>query len=165
MRSRVMHLVMSVYVHMSTKNNRLFKALLLTGLLLSIICCLLFEFKCLQCGLLHPPSYTDRAVHAFQIGPLALKCFFWALTAHHALWARLAASVSVLVLQQLWCYACIQTGTCSAKWATSLGICCTCSTRNWCACSLCTGCVLWNSSFNERITFCSPWGRVLARLH
>ena len=32
--------------------------------------------------------------------------------AHHTLWARLAASVSVLVLQQLQC---MQTGACSAE--------------------------------------------------
>ena len=29
------------------------------------ICCLLFEFKHLQCGLQRPASYTDRAIHAF----------------------------------------------------------------------------------------------------
>ena len=49
---------------MSTK-NRLFSALPLENLLLSVICCLLFEFKHLQCGLLRPVSYTDRAIHAF----------------------------------------------------------------------------------------------------
>ena len=65
-----MRLVVSVcvrtymYIYLSTK-NRLFSALLLEKLLLSVICCLLFEFKRLQCGLLHPASYTDRAIHAF----------------------------------------------------------------------------------------------------
>ena len=49
---------------MSTK-NRLLSALPLENLLLGIICCLLFEFKHLQCGLLRPTSYTDRAIHAF----------------------------------------------------------------------------------------------------
>ena len=86
MRSRVMHLVMlvcvrSTYVYianmyiMSTK-NRLFSALPLENLLLSVICCLLFDFKCLQFCLLLPASCTDRAIHVFQIrqgGPLAPK--------------------------------------------------------------------------------------------
>ena len=43
---------------MSTK-NRLFSALPLEDLLLSVICCLLFKFKRLQCGLLCPASCTD----------------------------------------------------------------------------------------------------------
>ena len=41
------------YICMSTK-NRLFSALPLENLLLSVICCLLFDFKCLQYGLLRP---------------------------------------------------------------------------------------------------------------
>ena len=53
-----------VYVYMSTK-NRLFSVLLLENLLLSVICCLPFEFKHLQCGLLYPASCTDRASHTF----------------------------------------------------------------------------------------------------
>ena len=53
-----------MYVCMSTK-NRLFSALPLENLLLSAICCLLCNFKHLQCGLLHPASFTDRVIHAF----------------------------------------------------------------------------------------------------
>ena len=49
---------------MSTK-NRLFSALPLENLLLNVIYCLLFKFKRLQCGLLHPASCTDRVIHAF----------------------------------------------------------------------------------------------------
>ena len=40
--------------------------LLAKNLLLSVICCLLFEFKCLQYSLLRPASCTDRAIHTFQ---------------------------------------------------------------------------------------------------
>ena len=47
------------------KKNRLFSALPLKNLLLNVIYCLLFKFKHLQCGLLHPASCTDRAIHAF----------------------------------------------------------------------------------------------------
>ena len=112
MRSRVMHLVMSVcvyvyiyiYIHihkrtqiltiyicMSTK-NRLFSALLLENLLLSVICCLLFKIKCLQCGLLlRPVSCKDRAIHAFPNKMLSFpwpwNIFLCALTSHHTLWA------------------------------------------------------------------------------
>ena len=93
--------------------NRLFSALLPKNLLLSVICCLLFEFKHLQCGLLCPANYRGRTIHAFPNKtwrpPWPRNIFFWALTAHHTLWARLAA---VLVLQQLWC---MQTGACSAE--------------------------------------------------
>ena len=62
---------------MSTK-NRLFSALPLETLLLNVFYCFLTEFKGLQCGLLHPASCTDRAIHAFPNktqGPLALKYF------------------------------------------------------------------------------------------
>ena len=52
-------------ITMSTKKNRLFSALSLANILLSVICCLLFEFKHLQCGLLCPVNCTDRAIHAF----------------------------------------------------------------------------------------------------
>ena len=38
------------------------------------LCCLLFEFKSLQCGLLCPVSCTDRTIHAFR-GSQALKYF------------------------------------------------------------------------------------------
>ena len=75
MHSRVMRLVTLVCVrtykyiciYMSTK-NRLFSALLLKNFLLSVICCWLFEFKCLQCGLLHPASSTDRAIWFGRVG-------------------------------------------------------------------------------------------------
>ena len=64
--SRVMHLVMSVCVCMYNYYvDRLFSALPLANILLSVICCLLFEFKHLQCGLLCPVSCTDRTIHAF----------------------------------------------------------------------------------------------------
>ena len=70
MRSRVMRLIMSVcvrisifiYLYMSTKKEAVSP---LENLLLSVVCCLLFDFKHPQCGLLHPASYTDRAIHAF----------------------------------------------------------------------------------------------------
>ena len=69
MRSRVMHLVASVcvrtYVHIYVNKNRLFSALLLKNLLLSVMRCLLFKFKRLQCGLLRPASCTNRVIHAF----------------------------------------------------------------------------------------------------
>ena len=54
--------VQCMYVN---KKNRQFGALPLENLLLSVICCLPFKFKCLQCGLLRPASCTDRAIHAF----------------------------------------------------------------------------------------------------
>ena len=64
---------MHVHVYMSTK-NRLFSALPLENLLLSVIYCLFFEFKCLQCGLLHPASYTDRGVrHEWNLLHSCLK--------------------------------------------------------------------------------------------
>ena len=119
MRSRVMHLVLlvcvSTYVriciYICRQRNRLFSALLLEKLLLhvSVIYCLLFEFKHLQCGLLHPASYTDRVIHAFpnktSRSPWPQNIFLWALTAHHTLWAM---SVSDAI-------ACMQTGMCSAE--------------------------------------------------
>ena len=56
MLSRVMHLVALVCVHMSTK-NKLFSALPFETLLLSVMRCLLFKFKCLKCG-----CYVQRVV-------------------------------------------------------------------------------------------------------
>ena len=56
--------------------------------------CLLFKFKRLQYGLLHPVSCTDRVIHAFpknrHEGPPGPEIFSsaCALTAHHTLWAR-----------------------------------------------------------------------------
>ena len=47
------------------QKNRLFSALPLKNLLLSVMRCLLFKFKRLQCGLLRPASCTDRVIHAF----------------------------------------------------------------------------------------------------
>ena len=80
---------------MSAKKNRLFSALLLENLLLCITCCLLFEFKHLQCGLLRPTNYTDREIHAFpnkmRRPPGSEIFFFRVLTAHYTLWARLAS--------------------------------------------------------------------------
>ena len=116
-----------ICIYICRQKNRLFNALLLENLLLSVICCLLFEFKRLQCGLLRPASCTDRVIHAFPNKtwrpPWPRNIFFWALTAHHTLWARLAASYDSL----------------AADWrvqyrtsATILGIRtrCTCSTLN-----------------------------------
>ena len=75
MRSRVMRLVKSVcvrtyvrmYVHIyiCRQKNRRFSALPLENLLLSVIYCLLFKFKRLQCGLLLPASYTDKRFTPF----------------------------------------------------------------------------------------------------
>ena len=48
-----------VYIICQQK-NRLFSALPLENLLLSVICCLLCKFKCLQCGLLHPAGPEQR---------------------------------------------------------------------------------------------------------
>ena len=53
-------------------------ALMLETFLLSVICCLLFQFKCLQCGFLSPVSCTDKAIHAFSNKtqrPLVMKYF------------------------------------------------------------------------------------------
>ena len=61
------------------QQKRLFSALLLANFLLSVICCLLFEFKRLQCGLLHPASCTTEQLMLFQIrclAPLTPKYFF-----------------------------------------------------------------------------------------
>ena len=57
---------MCIYI-MYVKKNRLFSALPLENLLLSVTCCLLFKFKYLQCGLPCPVSCTDRVhvIHAF----------------------------------------------------------------------------------------------------
>ena len=63
MRSRVMRPFVYMCIYMSTK-NRLFSALLLKNLLLSVMCCLLFEFKRLQYGLLRPASCTDGVIPA-----------------------------------------------------------------------------------------------------
>ena len=76
------------FVYMYVNKKRLFGALPFENLLLSVICYLLFEFECPKCGLLHPVSCTDRAIHAFpnkMWKPLALKYFLWVLTAHHTL--------------------------------------------------------------------------------
>ena len=53
--SRFMCLVASVYVHTSDACN----------VLLSVICCLLFEFKHLQCDLLRPCSKLYRQSNSF----------------------------------------------------------------------------------------------------
>ena len=140
------HTYMYIYfLYMSTK-NRLFSALLLEKLLLhvSVICCLLFEFKCLQCGLLHPTSYTARAIHAFpnktRRPPWPWNIFFWALTARHThgLWRTMHC------IYANWRVQC-------RSWtpATSLGTRCTCSTLNWSACSVRTGYV-----FFRTLVFC-----------
>ena len=61
-----MRLVMSVCVHTYMYVRIYIYIYILLQNLLNVICCLLFEFKCLQCarGLLHQASYTDRAIHA-----------------------------------------------------------------------------------------------------
>ena len=46
--------------------NRLFSASLLKNLLLCVTCCLLIEFKCLQCGLLHPVSCNRQGNSCFS---------------------------------------------------------------------------------------------------
>ena len=90
-----------MYVCMWSK-NWLFSALSLENLL-SVMSCLLFKLKCLQCGLLRPVSCTDKVIHILRRGcPLAPKYFFWALTAHHTLYARLASCSSTdCVLQRV----------------------------------------------------------------
>ena len=65
MRSRVMHLVASVCIYVCQRKNKLFSALPLEYLLLSVLCCLLLEFKRLWRSLIRPASCTDRAIHAF----------------------------------------------------------------------------------------------------
>ena len=61
-----MYIYMYIYIYMYVnKKNRLFSTLPLENLLPSVICCLLFQFKHLQCGLLCPVSCTDRVIHAF----------------------------------------------------------------------------------------------------
>ena len=42
--------------------------------LLSVVCCLLLEFKCLKCGLLRPATCTDGAIYAFL---LRRQRLFW----------------------------------------------------------------------------------------
>ena len=61
-----------LYIIMSTK--KLFGTLPLKNFPLSLICCLLFEFKCLQRGLLHPASYADAFPNKMW-RPLAPKSF------------------------------------------------------------------------------------------
>ena len=96
MRSRVMHSVTSICIYMYVCQQK--TGCLVPYLLLSVICCLLFEFKHLQCGLLRPVSYTDRAIHVFpnkaRRPPWPWNIFFWVLMAHHTLWARLENSCS-----------------------------------------------------------------------
>ena len=92
MHSRVMCLLAGLCICMATK-NRLFSALMLENLLLSVICCFLFEFKRLQCGLLHPASCTDRAIHVFPSKtrrPPASKYFLprFNSTPHPLAWPR-----------------------------------------------------------------------------
>ena len=70
-----MSVCVCMYNYYVDKKNRLFSALLLANILLSVICCLLFEFKHLQCGLLCPASCTDRAIHAFPNRPLNPEYF------------------------------------------------------------------------------------------
>ena len=83
-----------ICVYICGPKNWLFSALLLENLLLSVMSCLFFEFKHLQCGLLHPVSCTDSGViHAFSnkmwTSLWPRNIFFWTLTTHHTLWARL----------------------------------------------------------------------------
>ena len=54
-----------LYIYICGQKNWLFSAIPLENLLLSVMSCLLFEFKRLQCGLLRPASCTDRVIHAF----------------------------------------------------------------------------------------------------
>ena len=87
------------YVYICQHKNRLFSALLLENLLLSVICCLLFEFKHIQCGLLHPVSYTDREI-PFQIRCRGLPDSEYFLLSFngtpHPLWARLYNSFDIM---------------------------------------------------------------------
>ena len=84
-RGRVMRLVASVCVRRSICLLVLASALLL-GNLLSVICCLLFEFKRLQCGLIQTEQFMPFQIRSY---PWSRNIFFWALTTHHTLWARL----------------------------------------------------------------------------
>ena len=146
------YIYMYVYIYTCTyvDKNRLFSALLLQNLL-NVICCLLFEFKCLQCGLLRQASYTDRAIHALpnkaRRPPWPRNSFFWASFngTPHPLGYN---SFDVM-------HVCMQTGTYSAE----------CQQQVWeptAHAALWTdvlliahrACVLWNSSFrNFLITF------------
>ena len=58
----------NVYLYLCQQKNRLFSALLLENLLLSVLYYFLTDFKCLQCVLLHAARCTDRVhvIHAFQ---------------------------------------------------------------------------------------------------
>ena len=128
MHSRLMHLVamvcvrIGIYIYIYIQNFDRKQAvqclkLPLTNILLRVICCLLFEFKCLQCGLLCPASYTDRAIRAFPNitrRPLAPKCFLLSFNGTpHPLGQQLASlvvtlcastvCVLVLVLKKLQC--------------------------------------------------------------
>ena len=91
-----------VYIYVCQQKNRLFSALPPKNLLLNVICCLLFEFKRLQCSLLYPASCTDRAIHAFPNkiwrSPWPRNIFFRALMVHHTPWARLVFPCATIAL-------------------------------------------------------------------
>ena len=78
-----------IYIYVCQQKNRLFSALPLENLLLSVMSGLLFKYKRLQCGLLRPASCTDRVIHAFPnktwTSPWPRNIFFWTLMAHHTL--------------------------------------------------------------------------------
>ena len=65
----------------------------------TVIYCLLFKFKHLQCGLLCPASCTDRVIRTFPNKmwrpPWPRNIFFWVLTAHHTLWELAAVGLAV----------------------------------------------------------------------
>ena len=138
------------YVHTNfhVDKNRLLSALLLEKLLLSVICCLLFEFKSLQCGLLHPVSYTDTAIHAFpdkmQKSPWPPKYFLLSFnsTPHPRLCMRLCGQTRLCMLRGM------QTVTCCAEchqlvWEPTARL--ILSTLNWSTCSVRTGYVFFRT--------------------
>ena len=72
-------------IYMYVAKNRLFSALPLESILLSVFYYFLTEFKCLQCGLLCPTSCTDRAILTFLLkerGPWVLEYCIMVHIAH-----------------------------------------------------------------------------------
>ena len=122
------------------QKNRLFSALPFENLLRVIFACMLFEIKCLQCGLLHTASCTDRAIHAFPNKvqrPLAPKYFLLSFNGTpHPLCCHNSFNVM---------HVCMQTCACSAKrqqlvlepsYCTCSTLKCMLSVHRVCACTL-----------------------------
>ena len=72
--------IMYIYIYMYVnKKNRLFSALPLENLLLSVMHCLHLKFKCLQCGLLRPaidmPGTMYRLCASASVSDFQFLCY------------------------------------------------------------------------------------------